>query len=240
MKSVCDRHGALIIFDEIMCGLGRTGAQHAWMHDGVVPDIQTVGKVLGGGYAPISAVLVHDRVIRGLKKGSGSFIHAQTYQAQPVTCMAAFATQQYIQENNLVENSRCMGEYLGEKLQEHLFDHPLVGDIRGRGLFWGVELTQDKVSKAPWDPQLGLAKRIRSRGLEKGYDVCIFSATGAADGWKGDQFLLAPPYIVQKQDVDEIVRRVVKVMNSVWEDIEPIVGVMEIGGRLDGSASMKI
>jgi adenosylmethionine-8-amino-7-oxononanoate aminotransferase len=210
------------------------------MHDGVVPDIQTVGKVLGGGYAPISAVLVHDRVIRGLKKGSGSFIHAQTYQAQPVTCMAAFATQQYIQENNLVENSRCMGEYLGEKLQEHLFDHPLVGDIRGRGLFWGVELTQDKVSKAPWDPQLGLAKRIRSRGLEKGYDVCIFSATGAADGWKGDQFLLAPPYIVQKQDVDEIVRRVVKVMNSVWEDIEPIVGVMEIGGRLDGSASMKI
>ncbi|GFF59593.1 uncharacterized aminotransferase C1771.03c [Aspergillus udagawae] len=223
MKEVCHRHGALLIFDEIMCGLGRTGAQHAWQHDGVVPDIQTVGKVLGGGYAPISAVLVHDRVIRGLKEGSGMFAHAQTYQAQPLTCIAALATQRYIQENNLVENARCMGEYLGEQLQLHLREHPLVGDVRGRGLFWAVEIVQDKGTKAHFDPKLNIAKRIRTRGLEPGYDICIFSATGAADGWNGDQFLLAPPYTVQKEDVDEIVKRVAKVMDSVWKDIEPVV-----------------
>jgi adenosylmethionine-8-amino-7-oxononanoate aminotransferase len=113
-----------------------------------------------------------------------------------------------------------MGDYLGEQLKKHLENHPLVGDIRGRGLFWGVELVQDKRSKAPLDPKLGLAKRIRARGLEKDYEVCIFSATGAADGWKGDQFLIAPPFTVQKGDVDEIVRRVAKVMESVWNDIQ--------------------
>ncbi|KAA8645095.1 hypothetical protein EYZ11_008145 [Aspergillus tanneri] len=223
MKEVCDRHGALLIFDEIMCGLGRTGAQHAWQHDGVVPDIQTVGKVLGGGYAPISALLVHDRVINGLKEGGGLFLHSQTYQAQPLICMAALATQRYIQENNLIENARCMGEYLGEQLKLHLGEHPLVGDVRGRGLFWAVEIVKDKATKAPFDSRLNIAKRIRARGLEKGYDICIFTATGAADGWSGDQFLLAPPYIVQKQDVDEIVRRVVKVMDSVWKEIKSAV-----------------
>ncbi|KAL3491003.1 pyridoxal phosphate-dependent transferase [Aspergillus germanicus] len=222
VREVCDRHGALLIFDEIMCGLGRTGAQHAWQHDDVAPDIQTVGKVLGGGYGPVSAVLVNERVINALKRGSGSFAHGQTYQAQPLGCVAALATQRYIKENNLVENAQRMGDYLGEQLKTHLENHPIVGDIRGRGLFWGVELVRDKLTKVPLDPELGLAKRIRARGLEKGYEVCIFSATGAADGWKGDQFLIAPAFTVQKNDVDEIVRRVVKVMESVWKDIQQL------------------
>ncbi|KAL3450352.1 pyridoxal phosphate-dependent transferase [Aspergillus insuetus] len=224
VREVCDRHGALLIFDEIMCGLGRTGAQHAWQHDDVAPDIQTVGKVLGGGYGPVSAVLVNERVINALKSGSGSFAHGQTYQAQPLGCVAALATQRYIKENNLVENARRMGDYLGEQLKIHLENHPIVGDIRGRGLFWGVELVRDKLTKVPLDPELGLAKRLRARGLEKGYEVCIFSATGAADGWKGDQFLIAPAFTVQKNDVDEIVRRVVKVMESVWKDIHTALG----------------
>ncbi|KAL3471471.1 pyridoxal phosphate-dependent transferase [Aspergillus californicus] len=223
MKEVCDRHGALLIFDEIMCGLGRTGIQHEWQREGVVPDIQTVGKVLGGGYAPVSALLIHDRVINGLERGSGMFLHTQTYQAQPITCAAALATQRYIEEHNLIENVRCMGEYLGEQLQLRLGAHPLVGDIRGRGLFWGVEMLKDKATKAPFNLDLNIAKRIRLRGLEKDYNICIFTATGAADGWTGDQLLLAPPFTVQTQDVDEIIRRVVVVLDSVWKDIEPAV-----------------
>ncbi|KAI9932391.1 hypothetical protein MW887_009904 [Aspergillus wentii] len=220
VREVCDRHGALLIFDEVMCGLGRTGAQHAWQHDDVAPDIQTVGKVLGGGYAPISAVLVHERVLYPLKEGSGSFSHGQTYQAQPLICAAALETQRYIQENNLIENSRCMGDFLGAELKRHLGQHPIVGDIRGRGLFWAVELVKNKVTKAPLDPRLNVAKRIRARGLEKGYEICIFTATGAADGWSGDQFLIAPPFTVNRCNVEEIVKRVTKVMISVWKEIE--------------------
>ncbi|KAB8235294.1 hypothetical protein ETB97_004609 [Aspergillus alliaceus] len=233
MKDVCDRHGALIIFDEIMCGLGRTGAYHAWQHDDVVPDIQAVGKVLGGGYAPVSGVLVHERVIRTLKAGSGTVIHSQTYQAQPLGCIAALETQRIIVEDNLVENARAMGEYLGQQLKLHIGNHPNVGEVRGRGLFWAVEFVKDKTTKEPLEPKLNVARRIRNRGLEKGYDVCIFSATGAADGWRGDQFLLAPAFTVTKDDIDEIVSRVTRVIHSVWKEIQPAIDALDAVDPVD-------
>lgn len=138
MKSVCDKHGALLILDEVMSGMGRCGTLHAWEQEGVVPDIQTMGKGLGGGYAPVSAVLISEKIVEALDKGTGSFRHGQTYQGHPVSCAAALAVQKVIQEENLLENVRDMGAYLESQLKKRLADHPHVGDIRGKGLFWGV------------------------------------------------------------------------------------------------------
>jgi adenosylmethionine-8-amino-7-oxononanoate aminotransferase len=142
MKEVCDRHGALLILDEVMSGMGRSGTLHAWEQEGVVPDLQTIAKGLGGGYAPIGALLVNKRVISALEKGTGSFVHSQTYQGHPVACAAAYEVQQIIQEENLLENVRDLGEYLGNCLKERLGDHENVGDIRGRGFFWGVSISR--------------------------------------------------------------------------------------------------
>ncbi|KAK7416672.1 hypothetical protein QQZ08_011907 [Neonectria magnoliae] len=219
MKDVCHRHGALIIFDEVMCGLGRTGYMHAWQHDGVVPDIQAVGKGLAAGYGTISALLIHDRVIEGLKHGSASFQHGQTYQCHPLNVVAAVEVQRIIKEENLVRNARLMGILLGYLLRQAFEDHPNVGDVRGRGMFWCIEFVADKATKKPLDPKLNLARRMRLRGLEKGYDVCLFSSTGCADGWNGDHFLLAPPFTVTPTDVEEIVYRAARVVDSVFDEI---------------------
>ena len=220
IKAVCDRYGALLIFDEIMCGMGRTGTLHAWEPEGVVPDIQAVGKVLGSGYAPISALLVGHRVFAALKQGSGYFAHGQTYQSLPPSCAAALQVQRIIQEENLLANVVEMGNYLECLLRQRLSHHPYVGDIRGRGLFWAVEFVADKGTKEPLDAALDVAKRLGKKGLERGYDISLFPATGAADGWTGDHVLLAPPYTVQRSDVEEIVNRLVKVIDSVFEDLK--------------------
>ena len=188
MRTVCDRHGALLIFDEIKCGMGRTGTFHAWEQEDVVPDIQVVGKRLGSGYAPISALLVNDRVISTLKEGSGYFVHSRIYQSLPSSCAAALEVQRIIQEEKLVSNVARMGNLLESLLRQRLGEHPNVGDIRGRGLFWAVEFVTDKVTKEPLDAKLNIAKRLGSKGLQKGYDISLFAATGAADGWNGDHF----------------------------------------------------
>ncbi|KAF5540849.1 alanine-glyoxylate aminotransferase AGT2 [Fusarium mexicanum] len=219
MKAVCHRHGALIIFDEVMCGLGRTGHMHAWQYDGVVPDIQAVGKGLAAGYGTISALLIHDRVIDGLKQGSASFQHGQTYQCHPLNVVAALEVQRIIRDDDLVRNARLMGFLLGHLLHRAFDNHPSVGQVRGRGMFWCIEFVADKATKRPLDPKLNLARRMRLRGLEKGYDVCLFSSTGCADGWNGDHFLLAPPFNVTPRDVEEIVYRASRVVDSVFEEV---------------------
>lgn len=140
MKRVCDKHGALVILDEVMSGMGRTGTLHAWQAQevGIVPDIQTIGKGLGGGYAPVAGLLINRKVVDVLDNGTGAFSHGQTYQGHPVACAAALEVQKIIREENLVENAMVMGQLLGSLLTERLKDHPHVGDVRGRGLFWGV------------------------------------------------------------------------------------------------------
>lgn len=138
MKAVCDKYGALLIFDEVMCGMGRSGTVHAWEQEGVVPDMQTIGKGLGGGYAAIAGILVGKRVVRALEKGTGAFAHGQTYQGHPVACAAALEVQRILREDRLVENVAKMGTYMERLLRDRLGGHPHVGDIRGKGLFWGV------------------------------------------------------------------------------------------------------
>lgn len=138
MKAVCDKYGALLIVDEVMSGMGRCGTLHAWQHEGVAPDLQTIGKGLGGGYAPVGGVLIGQRVADVLASGSGCFRHGQTYQGHPVACAAALAVQRVIRQENLLENVKTMGTLLEQELKSRLSSHPHVGDIRGRGLFWGV------------------------------------------------------------------------------------------------------
>ena len=150
MKAVCEKHGALFILDEIMSGMGRCGTLHAWEQEDVVPDIQTIGKALGGGYAPVSGVLIGDHIVQTMDKGTGMFRHGQTYQGHPISCAAALAVQKTIQQQSLLENVRQMGAYLEQRLRQQLQDHPHVGDIRGKGLFWGVS----PLDLGPWFTQL--------------------------------------------------------------------------------------
>jgi adenosylmethionine-8-amino-7-oxononanoate aminotransferase len=138
MKAVCDKYGALLVLDEVMSGMGRCGTLHVWQQEGVVPDLQTIGKGLGGGYAPVAGLLVGHRIVDALRGGSGAFSHGQTYQGHPVACAAAAAVQRIMRDQKLVENVAKMGPLLEQLLRQKLGDHPNVGDIRGRGLFWGV------------------------------------------------------------------------------------------------------
>jgi adenosylmethionine-8-amino-7-oxononanoate aminotransferase len=138
MKAVCERHGALFILDEVMSGMGRTGTLHAWEQENIVPDLQTVAKGLGAGFAPIGALLVNDRIVKQLEQGTGGFQHSQTYQGHPIACAAALEVQKIVEEEGLMANVQKMGAYLCDSLKRRLENHKHVGDIRGRGLFWGV------------------------------------------------------------------------------------------------------
>ncbi len=205
VREVCDRHGALLILDEVMCGMGRTGTTHAWETEGVVPDIQVVAKGLGGGYQPIGGILAHRRVVEGLASGSGAFLHGHTYQAHPVACAAALAVQEAIAEEGLLDNVRSMGARLEARLADRLGGHPGVGDMRGRGLFWAVEFVRDRGTKEPFDPALKLHERVKAEAFARG--LACYPMGGTIDGRRGDHAILAPPYIVDAAGIDAIAER---------------------------------
>ena len=205
MREVCDRHGALLILDEVMSGMGRTGTLHAWEQEGIHPDIQVIAKGLGGGYQPIGGILVHGRVIEALRRGSGSFKHGQTYQAHPVACAAAIAVQEAIRDEGLLANVRAMGALLEKGLRARLGQHPHVGDIRGRGLFWAIELVRDRDDKRPFDPALAVNERIKREAFARG--LACYPMGGTIDGRLGDHVILAPPYVAKAADIEAIVDR---------------------------------
>jgi adenosylmethionine-8-amino-7-oxononanoate aminotransferase len=205
VRAVCDRHGALLILDEVMSGMGRTGTLHAWEQEGVTPDIQIVAKGLGAGYQPIGGILVHGRVIAGLAAGSGAFMHGHTYQAHPVACAAAVAVQQVIADDGLLDNVRAMGALLEQRLVERFGNHRHVGDIRGRGLFWAIEFVTDRATKQVFDPALKLNERVKREAFDRG--LACYPMGGTIDGRLGDHAILAPPYIVTPDQVDMIVDR---------------------------------
>jgi adenosylmethionine-8-amino-7-oxononanoate aminotransferase len=219
MKDVCDKHGALLILDEVMCGMGRTGTLHAWQAEGVVPDIQITAKGLGGGYQPIGAVLASEKVINSLKEGGGEFIHGQTYQAMPVQAAAALQVQRIIKEDNLLENVSKQGACLEKCLKVALSDHPIVGEIRGRGLFWGIEFVKDKITKEPFDPQLGVAQKISALSISPKFNMTVYPGTGSADGVRGDHIIISPPYIVTEDDIKHIVNVITAVINEVHKEL---------------------
>ncbi|KAK8178123.1 pyridoxal phosphate-dependent transferase [Phyllosticta citrichinensis] len=219
MRTVCDKHGALLILDEVMSGMGRTGTLHAWEQENILPDLQTIGKGLGGGYAPIAGLLVGHRIVDALDKGSGAFSHGHTYQAHPVACAAAAEVQRIVQEDDLMANVRAMGALLERLLREGLEGHPNVGDIRGRGLFWGIEFVRDKATKQPFEPSKALAMQIHGKALKPPYSIAVYPGSGTADGTRGDHVLLAPPYTVTAAEVEEIARRTVDVVCEVLGEL---------------------
>ena len=213
VREICDRHGALLILDEVMCGMGRTGSMHAWEQEGIVPDIQIVAKGLGGGYQPIGGILIHRRVIEAFRRGSGAFMHGHTYQAHPVACAAALAVQQVIREDNLLENVRAMGRLLEERLTERFGNHRHVGDIRGRGLFWAIELVRDRGAKEVFDPALKVNERVKLAAFDHG--VAVYPMGGTIDGGRGDHVIIAPPYIAGPEQIDAIVERTGAALDAV-------------------------
>jgi adenosylmethionine-8-amino-7-oxononanoate aminotransferase len=212
VRAICDRYGALLILDEVMCGMGRTGTMHAWEQEGVTPDIEVIAKGLGGGYQPIGGILIHDRIVRALAEGSGGFLHGQTYQAHPVACAAALEVQRIIREDDLIANVQAMGRRLEAALTERFGNHRHVGDIRGRGLFWALEFVTDRATKQVFDPALKLHERIKAAGMAHG--LAIYPMGGTIDGRQGDHVILAPPYIATAVDIDMIVERLGDAVDS--------------------------
>ena len=205
VREICDRHGILLIADEVMCGMGRTGTLHAIEQEGVVPDLMAIAKGLGGGYQPVGAVLVQGRIVEAFRKGSGLFQHGHTYIGHPVAAAAALAVQKVIKRDRLLEAVRARGAHFERRLHEALGAHPHVGDVRGRGLFRGVELVEDRASKRPFDPAHKVHARVKAAAMERG--LMVYPMGGTIDGATGDHVLLAPPFIATEADLDEIVGR---------------------------------
>jgi adenosylmethionine-8-amino-7-oxononanoate aminotransferase len=203
VRSICDRHGILLILDEIMCGMGRTGTLHACEQEGISPDLMTIAKGLGGGYAPIGALLLQGKIFQTLAQGSDTFQHSHTYTGHPLACAAALAVQRVIRRDDLLANVRRQGAHLERRLRERFGNHPFVGDVRGRGLFQGLELVADRTTKEPFDPARKLHTRVKHEAMARG--LMVYPMGGTVDGNRGDHVLLAPPFIIDDAAIDVIV-----------------------------------
>ncbi|GAB4466016.1 MAG: aspartate aminotransferase family protein [Burkholderiaceae bacterium] len=212
VREICDRHGILLILDEVMCGMGRTGTLHACEQEGIAPDLMAIAKGLGGGFQPIGAVLVAGRVIDAIAQGSGFFQHGHTYIGHPVACAAALAVQRVLKRDRLVERCARQGKKLRERLDDAFGEHEYVGDIRGRGLFQAIELVRDRATKAPFDPKLKLAARIKQEAMALG--LMCYPMGGTIDGARGDHVLLAPPFIVTDEELDLLIERLVEAVDT--------------------------
>ncbi len=212
VREICDRHGILLIADEVMCGMGRTGSLYALEQEGIVADLTPIAKGLGGGYQPIGAVMVRSALVDALAKGSGFFQHGHTYIGHAVACAAALAVQEVIRRDDLLAAVRRQGAGLRERLEARLGGHPHVGDIRGRGLFMGVELVEDRTTKRPFDPVRRVHAKIKAEAMARG--LMVYPMGGTIDGRLGDHVLLAPPFIVGDGELDAIVDRLAAALEA--------------------------
>lgn len=218
VREICDRHGVLLILDEVMCGMGRTGTLHACEQEGISPDLMAIAKGLGGGYAPIGALLMQEKIFATVAKGSGAFQHSHTYMGHPLACAAALAVQQVIRRDDLLPNVRSQGALLARRLRERFSNHAYVGDVRGRGLFQGIELVRDRSTKEPFDPALKAHARVKREAMARG--LMVYPMGGTADGQRGDHVLLAPPFIVDAAVIDAIVDRLGEAVDTATAEIE--------------------
>jgi adenosylmethionine-8-amino-7-oxononanoate aminotransferase len=215
VREICDQYGVLLILDEVMCGMGRTGTLHAIEQEGISGDLQTIAKGLGAGYQPIGAVLVSKKINDAIANGSGFFQHGHTYQGHATACAAALATQRAIKERNLLANVVKQGENLVAALEAKLGQHPFVGDIRGRGLFRGVELVADRETKDPFDPTLKINAKIKKAAFARG--LMAYPMGGTIDGVRGDHVLFAPAFIIDENDVAKIVDLFAVALDDVFK-----------------------
>ncbi|WP_434646740.1 aspartate aminotransferase family protein [Achromobacter piechaudii] len=217
IREVCDRHGVLLIADEVMCGMGRTGTLYAVEQEGIVPDLITIAKGLGGGYQPIGAVMAQGRIVDAMQQGSGFFQHGHTYLGHAVACAASLAVQEVIHRDKLLQRVREQGAGLRQRLEQALGAHPNVGDIRGRGLFMGIELVQDRATKQTFDPALSLHARIKREAMAQG--LMVYPMGGTIDGRHGDHVLLAPPFIISDDELDQLTERLVGAIDTALKAV---------------------
>lgn len=205
IREICSQYDVLLILDEVMCGVGRTGSFYAFEQEGIVPDIVTVAKGLGGGYQPIGAAIASSQIYRTIANGSGYFQHGHTFNAHPMACAAALATINEIVEGNRVSDVQATSDLLFEKLNEAFSDHPNIGDIRGRGLFIGIEFVEDKKTKMPFSSNSQLEKKVKKMAMEEG--LMCYPMKGTIDGQNGHHVLLAPHFIMTPPQVSELVEK---------------------------------
>ena len=215
VRELCDRHGVLLILDEVMCGMGRCGTLWAFEQEGVVPDMVAVAKGLGAGYQPIGALVVSKTISDAVIGGSGFFQHGHTYIGHAAACAGALAVQKRLHDDGLLGRVTPLGRTLEKKLRAAFADHPHVGEIRGRGLFWGIELVEDRATKKPFDPKLRMHARIKRKAMEEG--LMCYPMGGAIDGVQGDHVLLAPPFILEETQLDELVDKLAKAITILEE-----------------------
>ncbi|GAA3869226.1 aspartate aminotransferase family protein [Celeribacter arenosi] len=213
IREICDRYGILLILDEIMCGMGRTGKLFACEEDGISPDIITIAKGLGAGYQPIGAMLCSGAIYDAIANGSGFFQHGHTYLGHPVACAAANAVLSRLLDDGLVERSAQMGKTLQAALEAEFGEHPHVGDIRGRGMFRGLEFVADRASKEPFSPERAIAAKLKKAAFANGL-IC-YPMSGTIDGQHGDHVLLAPPFIITDDQIGELVSKLSASLDAV-------------------------
>jgi len=197
IAEICRKHGILLIADEVMCGMGRTGKPFACQRWGLEPDIILTGKGIASGYAPLGAVLVAPHVVEAFEKGTAAFMHGFTYQSHPVSTAAGNAVLDYLETHKLFDRVAPAGACLRKALSS-LESHPHVGQVRGLGLLQAVEFVKDKATREPFPKEAGIAEKIRQAALEK--DVLTYPSQGTVDGTRGDHVLLAPPFIIPPQE----------------------------------------
>ena len=203
IRDICDRHGVLLILDEVMCGMGRTGHFFATEADAISPDIITIAKGLGGGYQPIGAMLCSQTIFDTIRYGSGFFQHGHTYLGHPAACAAGLAVTRKLTDPAMMPQVRGRGEMLTAALEERFGQHPHIGNIRGRGLFQGIEFVADRESKTPFAPEAGFHRRFKQAAFDAGL-IC-YPMGGTIDGRHGDHVLLAPPFIISEDQIGEMV-----------------------------------
>jgi len=213
IREICDQYGVLLILDEVMCGMGRTGTLFACDYDGITPDIVTIAKGLGAGYQPIGAMLCSAKIYEAIEKGSGFFQHGHTYLGHPVVSAASHAVVSEILENNLLEKVKAQGSKLEAHLNEVFGQHPNIGDIRGRGLFRGLEIVSNRETKQPMDASKATAKKIKAAAFDAGL-IC-YPMSGTIDGKNGDHILLAPPFIMDDDQIGELVDKLQTAVDQV-------------------------
>jgi adenosylmethionine-8-amino-7-oxononanoate aminotransferase len=212
IREICDQYGVLLILDEVMCGMGRTGSLYACDQEGIAPDIMTIAKGLGAGYQPIGAMLCTDTIYNAIAQGSGFFQHGHTYLGHPVACAAAHAVVKKVMDKRLLDRVLAQGVRLRKALLDKFGEHPNIGDIRGRGLFLGLEFVRERDSKSPFPPQLGFHKKFKQAAIDAGL-IC-YPMGGTIDGQQGDHVLLAPPFIIDSGHIEEIVTKLDQALKS--------------------------